>query len=135
MGFVYGMLENAKYETKIVCNWKEAAWSPIINIIEKESRGSTLHLWAYYLNPYYYYRIGQSKITHLLGLQSCITSMDSIPNIAFNIRPAHMNSLCTWKRDLWEVEWRIGIEWALMAQKISIQVTFTFKNFKNYIKF
>ena len=36
MGFVYGMLEDAKNEVQAACNRKESTYRPIIDIIEKE---------------------------------------------------------------------------------------------------
>ena len=77
MGFVYGMLEDAKNEVQAACNRKESTYRPIIDIIEKESRGrldSTLHLAAYYLNPYYYYRdrTVQDSSRVITALMSCI---------------------------------------------------------------
>jgi hypothetical protein len=77
MGFVYGMLEDAKNEIKVACNRKENLYRPILCIIEKESKGrldSTLHLAAYYLNPYYYYgdRTIQDNSLVIAAIMRCI---------------------------------------------------------------
>ena len=59
MGFVYGMLQDAKDEIKASCNRKESVYRPILEIIEKKAKDrldSPLHLAAYYFNPYYYYK-------------------------------------------------------------------------------
>lgn len=39
LGFVYGVLKNAKDKIKVACNRKETTFRPIIDIIETESRG------------------------------------------------------------------------------------------------
>ena len=71
------MLEDVKNEVQAACNRKETTYQPIIDIIEKESRGrldSTLHLAAYSLNAYYYYRDRtiQDSSCVITTLMSCI---------------------------------------------------------------
>ncbi|KAF7139183.1 hypothetical protein RHSIM_Rhsim07G0175200 [Rhododendron simsii] len=59
MGFVYGELQKAKQEIIEVCKSKEALYKPILDIIDKKSQGrldSPLHLTAYLLNPFYFYK-------------------------------------------------------------------------------
>lgn len=59
MGFVYGLLEDANEEVHVACNRKESIFCPVIEIVEKHSKGrldTLLHLKTYFLNSYYYYR-------------------------------------------------------------------------------
>ncbi|KAG5536472.1 hypothetical protein RHGRI_024038 [Rhododendron griersonianum] len=59
MGFVYGELQKAKQETIEACMSKEAQYKPILDIIDTKSQGrldSPLHLTAYLLNPFYFYK-------------------------------------------------------------------------------
>lgn len=130
MGFVYRILEDAKKnEIKTACNWKETAFRPIIEIIERNpSADSIAHCICYYIIwiSIITIEIKQYKTTHLLDLQPCIAFIYSILRVTFKIRLVHMNSSCT-RRDLWKVKWRLGIEWVLIAWIISIHITFTFK--------
>jgi len=67
MGFVYGMLQDAKDEVKASCNRKESVYRPILEIIEKakDKLDSPLHLAAYYFNFYYYYKDNYNQRRHL----------------------------------------------------------------------
>ncbi|KAL5793401.1 hypothetical protein ACOSP7_001995 [Xanthoceras sorbifolium] len=59
MGFVYGELVQAKEEIKVALNNVERNYRPILNIIDAKIKGrldSSLHLAAYFLNPYYYFK-------------------------------------------------------------------------------
>ncbi|KAG5522682.1 hypothetical protein RHGRI_034729 [Rhododendron griersonianum] len=59
MGFVYGELQKAKQEIIEACMSKEAQYKPILDIIDTKSQGrldSPLHLTAYLLNPFYFYK-------------------------------------------------------------------------------
>ncbi|GJT07184.1 putative transcription factor/ chromatin remodeling BED-type(Zn) family protein [Tanacetum coccineum] len=59
MGFLYGELKKAKEDIKMAFNNVETYYRPIIDIIETRSKGrldSPLHLIAYLLNPYYFFK-------------------------------------------------------------------------------
>ncbi|KAI8542832.1 hypothetical protein RHMOL_Rhmol08G0170100 [Rhododendron molle] len=59
MGFVYGELQKAKQEIIEACQSKEAQYKPILEIIDAKAQGrldSPLHLTAYLLNPFYFYK-------------------------------------------------------------------------------
>nr|XP_043624823.1 uncharacterized protein LOC122596332 isoform X2 [Erigeron canadensis] len=59
MGFVYGELIKAKEDIKGVLGGNEKAYEPVINIIDTKMKGrldSVMHLTAYFLNPYYFYK-------------------------------------------------------------------------------
>jgi hypothetical protein len=59
MGFVYGELQKAKQEIIEACQSKEAQYKPILDVIDTKSQGrldSPLHLTAYLLNPFYFYK-------------------------------------------------------------------------------
>lgn len=59
MGFVYVILEDAKHEIHAACNKKESTFRPVIELVDKHAKGrleTPLHLTAYFLNSYYYYR-------------------------------------------------------------------------------
>ena len=59
MGFLYGELKKSKEDIKIAFNNLENNYLPIIDIIETRSKGrldSPLHLTAYLLNPYYFFK-------------------------------------------------------------------------------
>ncbi|KAF7142982.1 hypothetical protein RHSIM_Rhsim05G0095700 [Rhododendron simsii] len=59
MGFVYGELQKAKQEIIEACKSKDALYKPILDIIDTKSQGrvdSPLHLTAYLLNPFYFYK-------------------------------------------------------------------------------
>ncbi|KAF7135096.1 hypothetical protein RHSIM_Rhsim08G0134200 [Rhododendron simsii] len=59
MGFVYGELQKVKQEIIEACKSKEAQYKPILDIIDTKSQGwldSPLHLTAYLLNPFYFYK-------------------------------------------------------------------------------
>ncbi|KAG5536227.1 hypothetical protein RHGRI_023868 [Rhododendron griersonianum] len=59
MGFVYGELQKAKQDIIEACKSKEAQYKPILDIIDTKSQGqldSPLHLTAYLLNPFYFYK-------------------------------------------------------------------------------
>ncbi|GJY62427.1 hypothetical protein Tco_0463084 [Tanacetum coccineum] len=65
MGFVYGEMIKAKKEIKAVLGDNKKAYEPIIKIIEKKMKGildTVLHLMAYLLNPYYFYK--DTEIQH-----------------------------------------------------------------------
>ncbi|GKC53422.1 hypothetical protein Tco_1076167 [Tanacetum coccineum] len=65
MGFVYGEMIKAKEEIKAVLGDNKKAYEPIIKIIEKKMKGrldTVLHLMAYLLNPYYFYK--NTEIQH-----------------------------------------------------------------------
>ncbi|GKB29831.1 putative transcription factor/ chromatin remodeling BED-type(Zn) family protein [Tanacetum coccineum] len=65
MGFVYGEMIKAKEEIKAVLGDNKKAYEPIIKIIEKKMKGrldTVLHLMAYLLNPYYFYK--DTEIQH-----------------------------------------------------------------------
>ncbi|GJQ92119.1 ribonuclease H-like domain-containing protein [Tanacetum coccineum] len=65
MGFVYREVIKAKEEIKAVLGDNKKAYEPIIKIIEKKMKGrldTVLHLMAYLLNPYYFYK--NTKIQH-----------------------------------------------------------------------
>ncbi|GJZ03815.1 ribonuclease H-like domain-containing protein [Tanacetum coccineum] len=65
MGFVYRKMIKAKEEIKGVLGGNKKAYEPIIKIIEKKMKGrldTVLHLMAYLLNPYYFYK--DTKIQH-----------------------------------------------------------------------
>lgn len=57
--FVYGILQDAKSDIKVVCCRRENNIGPIIEIIEKKAKNrldGLRHLAIYCLNPCYYYR-------------------------------------------------------------------------------
>ncbi|GJZ32826.1 pescadillo-like protein [Tanacetum coccineum] len=59
MGFLYGELKKAKEDIKMAFNNVETYYRPIIDDIETRSKGrldSPLHLIAYLLNPYYFFK-------------------------------------------------------------------------------
>ncbi|GJX09050.1 pescadillo-like protein [Tanacetum coccineum] len=59
MGFLYGDLKKAKEDIKMAFNNVETYYRPIIDDIETRSKGrldSPLHLIAYLLNPYYFFK-------------------------------------------------------------------------------
>lgn len=59
MGFVYGELIKAKEEIKGVLGGNKKAYESVIKIIETKMKGrldSVMHLTAYLLNPYYFYK-------------------------------------------------------------------------------
>ena len=59
MGFLYGELKQAKEEIKEAYKNVEANYRPILEIIDKKAEGrldGPLHLAAYLLNPYYFFK-------------------------------------------------------------------------------
>jgi hypothetical protein len=59
MGFVYGELLQAKEEIKEAFKHQEANYRPILDIIDAKARDrldSPLHVAAYLLNPYYFFK-------------------------------------------------------------------------------
>ncbi|KAF7131997.1 hypothetical protein RHSIM_Rhsim09G0032000 [Rhododendron simsii] len=59
MGFVYGELKNAKEEIKEAYKQVETNYRPILDVIDEKAKGrldSALHLMAYFLNPFYFYK-------------------------------------------------------------------------------
>ncbi|KAL5757895.1 hypothetical protein ACOSP7_020506 [Xanthoceras sorbifolium] len=59
MGFVYGELLQAKEDIKVAMKNVEKNYRPIFDIIDariKDRLDNPLHLTAYFLNPYYYYK-------------------------------------------------------------------------------
>lgn len=59
MAFVYGQIKEAKTEIIRVCKNSKETYEPILEIIDSKIKGrldSPLHLTAYLLNPYYYYK-------------------------------------------------------------------------------
>lgn len=64
MGFIYGELKDAKKEIIKICKDVKEIYDPIIYIIDsrvKDRLDSPLHLTAYLLNPYYYYKDDEAK--------------------------------------------------------------------------
>lgn len=83
MGFLVGMLEDAKKEIKERLKNNESANKPILDIIDAKTTGrldSPLHLASYLLNPYYYYRNGDiANYSHLMD--AFVTCVDNFfPN-------------------------------------------------------
>ncbi|GAB2272956.1 hypothetical protein Dimus_039001 [Dionaea muscipula] len=59
MAFVYGELKQAKEDIKVAFKHNETNYRPILDIIHLKAKGrldSPLHLTAYMLNPFYYYK-------------------------------------------------------------------------------
>ncbi|GFS30772.1 hypothetical protein Acr_00g0013980 [Actinidia rufa] len=59
MGFLYGELKQAKEEIKVAYKNVEANYRPILDIIDAKAQDrldSPLHLAAYLLNPYYFFK-------------------------------------------------------------------------------
>ncbi|XP_057463951.1 uncharacterized protein LOC130753827 [Actinidia eriantha] len=59
MGFLYGELKQAKEEIKVAYKNVEANYCPILDIIDAKAQDrldSPLHLAAYLLNPYYFFK-------------------------------------------------------------------------------
>lgn len=59
MGFVYGELQKAKNDIKEAFKNKEDKYKPILAIVDDKAKGridTPLHLTAYLLNPYYYFK-------------------------------------------------------------------------------
>ncbi|KAL5829118.1 hypothetical protein ACOSQ3_018586 [Xanthoceras sorbifolium] len=59
IGFVYGELLQAKEDIKVAMNNVQKSYQLIFDIIDARIKGrldSSLHLAAYFLNPYYYYK-------------------------------------------------------------------------------
>lgn len=93
-----------------MCNQKETAFRPVIDIIEKESKSrlnSTLHLVVYYHNPYDHYkdRAVQNNILVRTTVMHCICVI--IINMTLNIRLAHMNSSYIRKNEICSYEFLI----------------------------
>lgn len=59
LGFVYGELVEAKKSIKEATDHLEKNYQPIFRIIDEKLKGrldSPLHMAAYFLNPYYFYK-------------------------------------------------------------------------------
>ncbi|XP_058210432.1 uncharacterized protein LOC131322890 [Rhododendron vialii] len=59
MGFVYGELKKAKEEIKEAYKQVETNYRPILDVIDVKAKGrldSALHLTAYFLNPFYFFK-------------------------------------------------------------------------------
>ena len=59
MGFLYGELQKARNEIKEALKNNEAHYRPIIQIIDEKAHDrldGPLHLAAYFLNPYYFFK-------------------------------------------------------------------------------
>ncbi|KAG5562686.1 hypothetical protein RHGRI_005418 [Rhododendron griersonianum] len=59
IGFVYGELKNTKEEIKEAYKQVETNYRPILDVIDGKAKSrldSALHLTAYFLNPFYFYK-------------------------------------------------------------------------------
>ncbi|XP_024200409.1 uncharacterized protein LOC112203718 [Rosa chinensis] len=77
MGFLYGELLKAKEDIKEAFKHQEANYRPIIEIIDEKARGrldNPLHLAAYLLNPYYFYKDEDIQYDHVVmeGFFLCV---------------------------------------------------------------
>ena len=78
MGFLYGELKQAKEEIKVAYKNVEANYRPILDIIDvkaKDRLDRPLHLAAYLLNPYYFFK-DQSIEDDPMVMDSFITCVE-----------------------------------------------------------
>ncbi|KAL5834475.1 hypothetical protein ACOSQ4_013972 [Xanthoceras sorbifolium] len=85
MNFVYKELLQAKEDIKVALNNVDRNYKLIIDIIDARMKGrldSSLHLAAYFLNPYYCYRDTtiQDKVDVNLAMFECVEAICGIEN-------------------------------------------------------
>ncbi|KAL5759938.1 hypothetical protein ACOSQ2_018776 [Xanthoceras sorbifolium] len=85
MGFVYGELLQAKEDIKVALNNVDRNYKPIIDIIDARIKGrldSSLHLAAYFLNPYYCYKDTtiKDKVDVNVAMFECVEAIYSTDN-------------------------------------------------------
>lgn len=94
MGFLYGELQEAKEEIKGAFKYQEVNYHPILEIIDAKAHDtldSPLHLGAYLLNPYYFFK--DQSIQHdplvMEGIFTCVEKFFpddfEVQNIVINV--------------------------------------------------
>lgn len=75
MGFLYGELRQAKRDIMKAFNNNEKNYGPVIEIIDsmvKDKLDSPLHLMAYFLNPFYFFRDHDIQFVVKGGVLDCV---------------------------------------------------------------
>ncbi|KAL5801791.1 hypothetical protein ACOSQ3_033423 [Xanthoceras sorbifolium] len=86
MGFVYEELLPAKEDIKVAMNNVEKNYRPIFDIIDariKDRLDSALHLTAYFLNPYYYFKYSriQNDNDVINAIFDCVEVLCGVDNV------------------------------------------------------
>ncbi|KAL5739952.1 hypothetical protein ACOSQ2_029132 [Xanthoceras sorbifolium] len=94
IGFVYGELLQTKEDIKVAINNVERNYKPIFDIIDARIKGrldSSLHLVAYFLNPYYCYRDPTIKDDDdvNIALLDCVEAFCGIENLVMKSKIAN----------------------------------------------
>ena len=98
MGFIFGELLEVRSKIKLACNDLERNYKPIFDIIDEKMKGrldSPLHMSAYLLNPFYFYKDTTIEHDQMLidGFVSCVETFyygeydkqDQVVNEEFNV--------------------------------------------------